>query len=270
MTDAAEMDPGAAPPAGRPGWFVTHRYAILLAALGIWLLTVPAFEAVATYGWRPAVIFARAAQLALLVFACVLAVGSRRALTVFIFSVLAVAVLEGIGTALPGRPAVEIGRSCFACAFVVAGIVHLMRRAFAARVVDAANLHAAAAIYLLLGMAFANAYQILHVLHPGAFHVADGVGTGSDVFLYFSFITLATVGYGDITPVIGSARMLAVVEALAGQVYLVVSVSRLVGLYVAHRTTGDGAVTGRQDDTGRATHRPSPPGSGRQGRGDAP
>ncbi|NJL19082.1 MAG: hypothetical protein HC901_01920 [Bdellovibrionaceae bacterium] len=111
-----------------------------------------------------------------------------------------------------------------------------MPRTFRAHVVTSSNLNAAAAIYLLMGFAFANLFEVVHFLNPASFQVTASGGLQVDDFLYFSFITLTTVGYGDVLPVSGVARMLAVTEALAGQVYLVLSVSRLVGLHVAHST----------------------------------
>lgn len=231
------MDPNSEHVAGRAAWLVTQRNAILFGALVLRLITAPAVESVTDFGWFPATAIAKALQWLLLIFACVLAIGRGRTLAVLVVAVFAALVLEGIDVLWQGQTVTEAGKAIFACVLLTWAIVHLLRRTFLAQVVRSSNLHAAAAIYLLLGFAFANAYQLLHLLHPGAFHFPEGTGIGEDVFLYFSFITLATVGYGDVTPVSGMARMLAVTEAVAGQVYLVVSVSRLVGLYVAHRTS---------------------------------
>jgi hypothetical protein len=225
---------------GKAGWFAAHRYAILLSALTLLLVTAPALETITEGGWRPAVVAAKAVKWALLFFACILAVGRSHTLVALAMAALTGLALEGLDTLGLGQTIPSAGRAIFACAMITWAVVHLLRRTFSAQVVRTSNLHAAAAIYLLLGFAFANAYQILHVLQPGAFHFPEGTGAGENVFFYFSFITLATVGYGDVVPVSGTARMLAVTEALAGQVYLVVSLSRLVGLYVAHRTSRGG------------------------------
>ena len=63
----------------------------------------------------------------------------------------------------------------------------------------------------------------------------SGAGPGFSDFLYFSFVTLTTLGYGDVTPVHDVAQMLAVAEAVTGQLYLTIFVARLVGLYVGAR-----------------------------------
>lgn len=217
-------------------WLTTHRYAILLGALALRLVTVPVVEVVVESRCVPAIVSARATQWALLIFACILAVGRGRAFVTLTLASLAGITLEGIDALWRGAWVAAVGEAIFACAIVGWAVAHLLRRTFAARVVQTSNLHAAAAIYLLIGFAFANAYQLVQLFQPGAFHFPEDTAVRDDVFLYFSFITLATVGYGDVTPVGGFARMLAVIEALAGQIYLVVSVSRLVGLYVAQRT----------------------------------
>ena len=86
--------------------------------------------------------------------------------------------------------------------------------------------------YLLIGIVFTQAYRLLAGFVPGAFAVG---GTPADFDLisqklsYFSFITLTSTGYGDITPVHPYARSLATMEALAGNLFLTVLVARLVG-----------------------------------------
>ena len=82
-------------------------------------------------------------------------------------------------------------------------------------------------------------------LEPGAFIQGAGGappvggGAGSMTSLYFSMVTLTTLGYGDVTPVTTAARMSAALEATLGQVFLVVLVARLVGMNVAQRMPQD-------------------------------
>jgi hypothetical protein len=59
-------------------------------------------------------------------------------------------------------------------------------------------------------------------------------------FYYYSFVTLTTMGYGDILGVTKSARSLSILEAITGQLYLAIMISRLVGLYVSQSRTGKG------------------------------
>lgn len=82
-------------------------------------------------------------------------------------------------------------------------------------------------IYLLLGMLFAFAYGVVAALGSTAFFAQDAAETQSN-FLYFSFATQTTTGYGDLTAASGLGRALAITEALAGQIYLVTVVALMV------------------------------------------
>jgi hypothetical protein len=96
----------------------------------------------------------------------------------------------------------------------------------------------AIAVYLLLGLAWANAYALLHALHPDAFSGALGEALIPQTWIYYSFITLTSTGYGDILPVHPVARSLAISEALTGQLYLAITLAHLVALRVETRRKG--------------------------------
>jgi len=86
----------------------------------------------------------------------------------------------------------------------------------------------AVCIYVLLGMSFAFIYECIGEFGSGPFFGAHEAGTRSD-YTYFSFVTMATVGYGDLTAQGGVGRAFAVTEGLLGQIYLVTTVAALVG-----------------------------------------
>jgi len=86
---------------------------------------------------------------------------------------------------------------------------------------------AAIVVYLLIGVLWARLYEIAGLMIPGAFNIANGTATITS-YLYFSFVTLATIGYGDITPVHSVVRNLAVLEAITGQMYIAVLIAQLV------------------------------------------
>ena len=131
--------------------------------------------------------------------------------------------------------------------FLVAGIglvafvvVNLLRFVLRAPSVDAEVLCASISAYLMLGLIWTMAYWLVEQLIPGAFAFNTTTGTretmeGFNAF-YFSFITLSTVGYGDITPVSKIARMLAATEAMTGLLYVAVLIARLVALYSAPKS----------------------------------
>lgn len=92
-------------------------------------------------------------------------------------------------------------------------------------------------IYLLLGTIWAVAYTIVELAAPGSFNgieLMDEAGWDSR-WIYFSFITLTTLGYGDITPATSTARVLAYSEAIFGVFYMAVLVAGLVSAYMAER-----------------------------------
>jgi hypothetical protein len=108
---------------------------------------------------------------------------------------------------------------------------HILGYALRGGRVDGEKVAAAVCVYLMIGVLWHNSYVLLDLLIPGSFNTA--ALSGGDLF-YFSFITLSTLGYGDITPVNGPAQALAYTEALIGQLYLTILVARLVGLYIAN------------------------------------
>ena len=108
----------------------------------------------------------------------------------------------------------------------------LLAQVFRAGPVTSYRLQGAIAVYLLFGVGWAHAYLLTGLLHPGSFNTPPGDIPSVLDWAYFSFITLTTVGYGDITPVRPIARMLAMGEALTGQLYLAVLIARLVAMEV--------------------------------------
>ncbi len=129
-------------------------------------------------------------------------------------------------------PAVFLTAGLVLVAFVV---VNLLRFIWRAPSVNVEVLCASISAYLMLGLMWTMAYWLVDQLTPGgAFSFNTNAGTrsmnGFNGF-YFSFITLSTVGYGDITPVSRIARWLAAMEAMTGMLYVAVLIARLVALY---------------------------------------
>lgn len=117
-------------------------------------------------------------------------------------------------------------------AVVVIALVLLSQVLFREGPVTSSRIQGAIAVYLLFGVGWAHAYHIAELVHPGSFNSPGGTLSSVTDFAYFSFVTLSTVGYGDITPVRPIARTLAMGEALAGQLYLAVLIARLVAMEV--------------------------------------
>ncbi len=100
--------------------------------------------------------------------------------------------------------------------------------------VTADMIMAAASEYVLIGILFAVLYNFVEAAYPGSFNFA-GVETNRPGFLYFSFVTLTTTGYGDVLPLSAQARSLAAFEAVTGQLYIAITVALLVGAYSTGR-----------------------------------
>ena len=106
--------------------------------------------------------------------------------------------------------------------------------------VSADTIFGAVAVYLLFGVIVAMLFYFLNNIAPGSVIASVGEATNlverydqfSDI-LYFSFVTLTSVGYGDLTPIGPAARGLAMFEGVVGQLYLAVLIARLVGIHVA-------------------------------------
>ncbi len=129
------------------------------------------------------------------------------------------------GTFLPG-----ILVTVLFLGFVTAVIV---RRVVLAREITIDTLYGAVTAYLFLGVTWGMAYGFVGQLEPGSFRslVATDGRVAWPAFTFFSFITLTSVGYGDIVPSSGAARTLAMLEAITGVMYQALLIARLVGLH---------------------------------------
>lgn len=127
-----------------------------------------------------------------------------------------------------------------AIAFVLFIIFHLFRFVIFARTVNSEVLCAALSIYLLFAVAWAFAYTLLATWDPNAFVFTDIAAPQATLTgftaLYFSVEILTSLAFGDIVPVSNIARMVTLMEAIAGMFYMAILIARLVGLYVSQRT----------------------------------
>ena len=168
----------------------------------------------------------------------VAAFSNRRLLTFAALSFAAVTVIvRWAGYWLPGT-AIGIWDDAFTilALSILAGLV--LTQVFREGPVTAHRIQGAIAVYLLVGVIFMSVYTLLHQTIPGAFRFPEGELIASRFkygLVYFSFVTLTTVGYGDITPIHPLARSFAMAEALVGQLYPAILIARLVSLELATR-----------------------------------
>ncbi len=104
---------------------------------------------------------------------------------------------------------------------------------------DSETLFGAVSIYVLLGLIFALAYMLLNLVSNSLVDNSGAMNLDSRNpmdFLYFSFVTLTTLGFGDITPQNAASKVCVTSEALVGQLYLTILVARLVGLTISQNS----------------------------------
>jgi Ion channel len=214
---------GAAIERRRPGM----RYGVVL----LLLLATYVFMAAGPVGrWVP-LVTALLQGATLLV--ALLASGARRGLVQVALILIAVAVVSGVVALIAGGDEAR-GVSALLSLFLVAVAPVSIALAIRRRpVIDVHMVLGAICIYVFIGLLFALAFIAIGDLESGSFFAQIGTATPAD-YLYFSFVTMTTVGYGDLTAASGFGRATAVIEALLGQVYLVT----VVALFVSHLARG--------------------------------
>lgn len=139
------------------------------------------------------------------------------------------------------RPSDVLAGSISVCFIVIFSflISALAQSVFASGPIDTERIIGAISIYLLLGLVWAFLYSFIELSSPGSFQSnsntsIQGIHSGLvDDFIYFSQVTLTTLGYGDIAPVSRPARMFATLQAMTGQLYVAIVIARLVGLQIS-------------------------------------
>ena len=160
-------------------------------------------------------------------------------------------VLTALGVALAGGDKAWGVVTLLTSVLLIAAPVAIGWRILHHEQVTAETLAGAVCIYVMIGMIFANLDYGLQLATGRDFFAQSGHHGLAD-FSYFSYITMATVGYGDLTPATGLPRTLSVLDALTGQVFLVVLVARLVSMYRGPRGWRQGLEARLHDPAGPA------------------
>ena len=128
---------------------------------------------------------------------------------------------------------------CLYGLFFFLAIAILMAKISSKTVVTSDTIKGGISIYILLGFSWAVLYMIVLMLDPDALtNISPNEETAGFECYYYSFATLTTLGYGDIVPVAKYARILAILEAVAGPVYLAIFVAQVIGLNIAQKVKG--------------------------------
>lgn len=120
-------------------------------------------------------------------------------------------------------------------AFFALTVVGLFSYLKNATFVTNAHLYTAVSIYLLLGMLWFALYCAIDAFYPGSFaHDNNAPTNRQSELLYFSLVTLSTIGYGDVVPLYGEVRILAALEGMVGVLYIAITVAILIGKFKPH------------------------------------
>jgi hypothetical protein len=202
--------------------YLRHRYTILFYTLLATMVAAPIFSALNFNG----------TLIESLLAACLLAAifpfGAVRNRPYLLMGIVVVWLARLVTTRLDHRTLSEMTLGIWTLIGLLAAVAAL-RFAIGATQVDAEHMYAALSAYLLAGIYVGLLYWVLEQMKPSTFSFTGEFSQASAI--YFSFVTLATLGYGDIVPRADVARGIAIVEGVGGQLFLAVLVARLVSLY---------------------------------------
>ena len=158
--------------------------------------------------------------------------GERRTLKVGLILVI-LAIVGSWASYFTGSTAVLTVGRLFEAAFLVFVTLVILRYIMTETEVTGDTIYGAACAYIMIGLVFAIGYAWLETHQPGSFRgIAENPDQHVWEFIYFSMVTMTTLGYGDITPVHEGARSMATLQAILGQFYVAVLVARAVTLMV--------------------------------------
>jgi hypothetical protein len=162
----------------------------------------------------------------------------RRRRTIAGWTLAIAATLERVMVSIaPSHTLYVIGSFCYLIFFAYITF-QLLRAVLRQRDITRETISMSISVYLLMGLSWGFLFALIYDRHPQAFSFAGSTAPLSErtifpTMTYFSFTTLSTIGFGDITPVMMQARYAAVAEGITGQFYLAILVARLVGIYMS-------------------------------------
>ena len=213
-----------------------HAHKTLLGYLLFVILISPIVQQYAKVSWIMSALFV------LVMLAAVRTMADKKSHQRVAYVLAFIAIYGQVGILYFPGPWMESIRDMFTALFLFAVSVVLLRNVLIrSQLVTADLIVGAINVYLMIGMAFAFLFAYLELVHPGSFTGLNAIAGNDnqiDPLLYFSYVTISTLGYGDVTPVTDMATTLSYVEAIFGQLYLAILVARLVGLFVIGKSQG--------------------------------
>lgn len=211
-------------------FFFKHRILFLLAAILSMIIGSPFLDDIFQYAVIPDLFIS-------IIFTLGIYTISRKKMHVYIALALVIPTFIGIWSFhLYQTEKLLVAGQLFGAFFFGFVISLLIKFIFNQKVITLEVIYAAVVVYLLMAMMWAFAYLILEYFNPGSFSIPAGLTRDTYQYLYFSFVTITTLGYGDVAPLTQKASSLVILEAVIGQMYLVIIVAWLVGMYVSRRS----------------------------------
>ncbi len=209
-----------------------YRYAYLLATLGLLIIGRPFLP---EFG-RNLVI----AMLALSLVTAAVTSATRRYQTWVGFAMtFAIVFVSLVPDDFAGLNTAVIYPSLGVIYWSLTAVLILRRIAVRTTRITVDTINGAICVYLLMGLGWSHAYALLEAVQPGAFLISPEMievgGRSFERFIGFSFVTLTTLGYGNVVPLTPEGESLAIAEAIAGQLFLAVLLARFVAMEIAAR-----------------------------------
>ncbi len=217
--------------------FTAYRFGILLFVFLLQLLTAPFFEGSIAAGYAADILFY------LLLAAAALSVRHSR--------FFKLAIILGIGATIgefvsyfSDRIVIQLIAHFISCAYLALVTLIIAASVTRQRNISADTVMGGLCVYVLIGIFWTILFVDLQLMHPGSFdfgvHGRDpGMAATYQLLMYYSYVTLMTIGYGDVIAVSSMAQTLTIMEGLIGQFYLIFFMATLVGLYIQKRQGRD-------------------------------
>ncbi len=217
----------------KPGWFHVNRFSFLLTAIVLFLILRPFVEN-----------FVRISFLIEIFISAILLSGiyavSEDRISFFLALLTGVpALFINWSFQIYKIPTLLLMHHIFSALFFATATIIIIRHLINQKVVTIDLIWGAVCGYFFIGFMWSAIFSLLESFHPGSFKLGQQVVPDIDSFIYFSFVTLATLGYGDIVPLTKQAQSLAIIETVMGQMYLAVNIAALVAIRISQSRSKD-------------------------------
>ena len=217
----------------QPGWLRVNRFSFLLISIVLFMILRPFVEGLVRISFLMD-IFVSAILLS-----GIYAVSEDRVSLVFALLTGLPALFTSWSFQLLKIPSLLLIHHICAGLFFAAATIIIVRHLINQKVVTVDLIWGAVCGYFLIGFMWGDIYSLLETIHPGSFNLGEQGVSDIDNLIYFSFVTLATLGYGDIVPLTKQAASLAIIETIMGQMYLAVNIAALVAIRISQSRSKD-------------------------------